>query len=112
MRTVRLSRSRIAVAAAVLAWISPSSTAQTATAYRGEPVVSASGEVVAPWIEKRGCEKDTPTCVVLVVNPNTNEIALIGDRLSSRFELTGNGREIRRAESTLDKARRLSTEPR
>jgi predicted transglutaminase-like cysteine proteinase len=103
--------SKICFLTAALACAVPASRAQVSGDYRGEAVVSSSGEVVAPWVAKRGCKRATQECTTLIVNPTTNEIAMIGNRMSSRFERTGNGQEVRRAEKALDKARRLSAKP-
>jgi hypothetical protein len=81
--------------------------AQEVTVYQGEIVVAANGELAKPWVESRACAKSTDTCKTMIVNPSTNEIAKLGDQLNSRFEATGNGLEIRRAEKTSDKAMRL-----
>jgi hypothetical protein len=106
-----LPKGKVCFLAVALVFALPASLAQASREYRGEVVVSSSGEVVAPWVAKRGCKRGTQECTTFVVDPNTNEIALIGDRMGSRFERTGNGQEVRRAETALDKARRLSTKP-
>jgi hypothetical protein len=43
----------------------------------------------------------------MLVHPQTGEIAILGDRLQSRFEGTGKGEEVQRAEAALDRAIRL-----
>jgi len=73
-------------------------------------VVAADGQLVSPWIAKDACVTGTTTCKAMIVNPVTSEIAKLGDRLSSRFEMTGNGLEIRRAESALAQATRLQAD--
>lgn len=70
----------------------------------GEVVVTVEGKLASPWVEKQACVKGTAACKSMIVNPVTNEIARMGDQLSSRFERTGKGYEIRRAASAVDKA--------
>lgn len=74
--------------------------------YNGEIVMTPSGQLVAPWKEIRSCD-EKGKCIVVVANPKTREIARYEGRWSSRFELTGNGRQVRRAETALAKAQRL-----
>lgn len=106
-----LPAGKVCLLTAALACAVPASSGQVSREYLGEAIVSSSGQVVAPWVAKQGCKRGTQDCVTLIVNPNTGEIALIGERMSSRFERTGNGQEVRRAETTLAKARRLSEKP-
>lgn len=71
-------------------------------------VVSADGKLAAPWVEKRVCPTRGPTtCRDLIINPATREIAKLDDQWTSKFKATGNGLEVRRAESERDKAVRL-----
>lgn len=84
-----------------------SASAQTSEPSRSERVVTAQGQPVAPWVEKRYCATEASVCEPMIVNPETGEIAKLGSRLGSRFELTGNGQELRRAETAMDKAIRL-----
>lgn len=60
-------------------------------------VRKADGTLVAPWVERRICVKDTGSCQSMIVNSSTNEVAQAGDRWASRFEPTGNGAEIIRS---------------
>jgi hypothetical protein len=41
------------------------------------------------------------------MNPETGEVARMGDAVGTDFELTGNGQELRRAETAMDKAIRM-----
>jgi hypothetical protein len=84
--------------------------AQTVSAYQGERVATADGRAVSPWVEKQYCPDAGSTCQRMVVDPETGEIARLGNRVNSRFELTGNGQELRRAETAMDKAIRLKAE--
>lgn len=77
----------------------------------GEIVITVDGKLAPPWGEKQACVNGTTTCKTMIVNSATNEIARMGDQLSSRFEKTGNGQEVRRAEAAKDKAIRLSRAP-
>lgn len=85
------------------------STIPTATAQQsskaGEVIVTSSGQLVPPWKEVKACIKEK--CSVAIANPETHEVARYGDRWATKFEATGNGREVRRAEAEIDKARRL-----
>lgn len=76
----------------------------------GEIVITAEGKLATPWVEKQACVKGTSTCKTMIVNSATNEIARMGDQLSSRFELTGRGYEVRRATSATDKALKLQSQ--
>ena len=78
--------------------------AQQPSAAAGEIVVTAEGRLAPPWVEKQACVKGTATCKIMIVNSATNEIAGMGDQLSSRFEKTGRGQEVRRASSARDRA--------
>lgn len=82
----------------------PLAEAQQVPAGTGEIVVTVEGKLASPWVEKQACVKGTTTCKSMIVNPATNEIARMGDQLSSRFERTGKGYEVRRAASAMDKA--------
>ncbi len=79
-----------------------------------EIVMDASGKIVAPWTKGKSCSRETTgkeTCRWVVIHSQTREIARVGDRWSSKFAATGNGREVRRLESSMDKATRLSAGP-
>lgn len=96
----------------VLTGLSASALAQSAEqnriqSYEGEIIVAANGTPTAPWKEIQNCD-ETRKCVVILRNSTTHEIARVGERLSTRFVPTGNGKEVRRAEPALDKARRLA----
>jgi hypothetical protein len=45
----------------------------------------------------------------VIVDPATREIAKLDNRWTSKFEATGNGLEVRRAESARDKAAKLKS---
>jgi hypothetical protein len=49
--------------------------------------------------------------MMALMNPGTDEVARMGGVLGTDFELTGNGLEIRRAETALDRAIRLKAAP-
>ena len=88
--------------------LAPVAAAQEAGAGgRLEVIVSASGEIAAPWVMRELCQKSTGRCAMAVTNPETGEVARMGDVLGTDFELTGNGQELRRAETAIDKAIRL-----
>lgn len=97
---------------AALAFPALGQTPSTATSKPAADVVmDASGKIVAPWTKGKSCarqEAEKETCRWVVVNGQTREIARVGDKWSSKFAPTGNGREVRRIESSLDKATRLS----
>lgn len=85
--------------------------AQPAPKPATEIVMDASGKIVAPWTKGRTCYRETTgkeTCRLVVINGQTREIARVDDKWSSKFAPTGNGREVRRLESSMDKATRLS----
>lgn len=68
-------------------------------------VQSADGKLLSPWVEKRVCPtRGDTTCRNVIVDPATREIAKLDNRWTSKFEATGNGLEVRRAESARDKA--------
>lgn len=78
-----------------------------------EVVMDASGKIVAPWTKGKSCSREATgkeTCRWVVINGRTREIARVGDRWASKFAPTGIGREVRRIETTMDKATRLSRE--
>ncbi len=94
-----------AVAVVMIAMMAASlAEARQSSAAAGGIVVAAEGKLVAPWIEKQACVKGTATCKTMIVNTVTNEIAQMGEQLSSRFERTGRGGEVQRAASAMDKA--------
>ena len=107
--SLRRGLSASVLAAAVLVSV-PGAGAQVAGSTAGELIVSPDGQPVSPWVAKQACVAGTDTCKTMIVNPVTNEIAKLGDQLSSRFELTGNGQEVKRAESALAKAARLQAQ--
>lgn len=89
--------------------------AQPATAPASKPateiVMDASGKIVAPWTKGKSCsrlEAGKEACRWVVINGQTREIARVGDKWASKFAPTGNGREVRRMESSMDKATRLA----
>lgn len=82
----------------------PLAEARQISATASEIVVTAEGAPASPWVEKQACVTGTTTCKTMIVNPKTNEIAKMGDQLSSRFERTGKGQEVRRAQSARDRA--------
>ena len=87
----------------------PTGQAQQAKAYKGEAVVTAEGKLASPWIERKACVEGTTTCKTMIVNPNTHEIAKLGDRWSTKFAPTGNGHEVQRAETEIAKTKRLQS---
>lgn len=91
--------------------VMPTALAQGARDYRGEVVMTAEGAPVLPWVSKEVCSTSRGVCRNMIVNSQTGEIAILGSRLQSRFEATGNGKEVQRAESVLDKAIRLKAAP-
>jgi hypothetical protein len=106
---------QIAAAIAVLGFGSPihaqtaSRTAPTAPAL--ETIMNRNGDLVAPWKYVRACRDEKRTqCSMAVVHSKTREIAKVGEQWSSRFERTGNGLEVKRAESAIAKAARLKGE--
>ena len=80
-------------------------------AYEGETVMTRDGFLAAPWKEVRACKNKEMTegCVTAVVHAKTREIARAGAKWSSKFEPTGSGKEVRRAETAMDKAIRQMT---
>lgn len=100
---------RAGLAATLVALASglPTAAAQTSDAFRGELVAAADGKLTDPWVEKKYCPQAASGCVMIIVNPATNEIAKLGEQVNSHFELTGNNQEIRRAEGAAAKATRL-----
>jgi predicted transglutaminase-like cysteine proteinase len=76
-----------------------------------EVIVSPSGEAAAPWVFRQLCQKSTGRCAMALMNPGTGEVARMGGMLGTDFELTGNGQEIRRAETAMDRAIRLKAAP-
>lgn len=79
-----------------------------------ETVMSASGDVLTPWVRSRSCSIDAAgkeVCRLVVIHSATREIARVGDTWSSKFAPTGNGSEVKRLESTMDKAVRLASSP-
>jgi len=87
--------------------LAPVAAGQETAAAKLEVIVSASGEATAPWVLRKLCQKSTGRCAMALMNPETGEVARMGDTLGTDFELTGNGQELRRAETALDKAVRL-----
>ena len=85
----------------------PVARGQEPTGPRLEVIVSATGETAAPWVRRELCQKSTGRCAMAVTNPETGEVARMGDVVGTDFELTGNGQELRRAETAIDKAIRL-----
>lgn len=83
---------------------------QTVKPYTGEIIMTASGEFTGDWKEVRVC-KDRAQCVFAVINMKTREGARLGDRWASKFEQTGNGKEVRRAETALAKSIRVQGAP-
>jgi hypothetical protein len=103
------------IAISLLAALALPAVAQTPSTATSRPaaevVMDASGKIVAPWTKGKSCtrqEAGKETCRWVVVNGQTREIARVGDKWSSKFAPTGRGREVRRIESSLDKATRLS----
>jgi hypothetical protein len=85
--------------------------ARSAPAPATEVVMDASGKIVAPWTKGKSCSRQDAAreaCRLVVIHGQTREIARVGDKWSSKFAPTGNGREVRRIESSMDKAKRLS----
>jgi len=82
--------------------------AQVSTPNAGEVIIKPEGQLVSPWVEQKVCEEGV--CRQIVLNPETREIARLNGRLTSIFELSGNGEEVRRAESTMDRALRLQAQ--
>jgi hypothetical protein len=85
----------------------PLARGQDAGAAKLELVFSASGEPAVPWVERELCGKSTGKCAIALMNPETGEVARMGDQLGTDFERTNNGQEIRRAETTADRLARL-----
>ena len=88
--------------------LAPAASGQEASQLKLEVIVSASGEPAAPWVSRELCQKSTGRCAMALMNPDTGEVAQMGGVLGTEFERTGNGQEIRRAETAMDKAVRLS----
>lgn len=80
---------------------------QTPAPYVGEIVMTANGQPAAPWMTRELCRDGASTCATALMNPETDEIAMMGGVVGTDFERTGNGQEIRRAETALAKAIRL-----
>lgn len=79
--------------------------------YAGEIVVTRAGAPVAPWRSAKTCQtgpEKIEVCRPVLYNPTTREIARIATQLSSRFEATGDGLEVRRSEAAIDAATRLA----
>jgi predicted transglutaminase-like cysteine proteinase len=100
---------RLAFASLVLSLaVSPMAAAQeAATGNKLEVIVSASGEPMSPWVFRQLCQKSNGRCALALMNPATGEVARMGGNLGTDFEFTGNGQELRRAETALDRAIRL-----
>lgn len=99
----------VAVLAGCAVGLTGAAAGQGAKAYKGEIVMTAEGAILAPWVEKQVCSASRGTCRTMIVNSKTSEIALLGDKLSTHFERTGNGLEVQRAEASIEKAKRLQT---
>jgi hypothetical protein len=101
---------KILLPAAVFAIGAGPAAGQAVSAYKGELVLNAKGEPVAPWRELRICEDENRKaipCRVLIVKGATDEIAIMDGQMATQFERTGNGQEVQRAESANAKAARL-----
>jgi hypothetical protein len=99
--------SRLTVILVALAMTNSGSSIAQVKPYQGEIVMTQSGDLKPPWKKYRWCKTDA-ACSTLIRNPITHEVARLGDHWSSRFEPTGRGQEVRRVESAMDKAIRLS----
>jgi hypothetical protein len=99
--------SRLTVILVALAMTNSGSSIAQVKPYQGEIVMTQSGDLKPPWKKYRWCKTDA-SCSTLIRNPVTHEVARLGDRWSSRFEPTGRGQEVRRVESAMAKAIRLS----
>jgi hypothetical protein len=102
-----MSRRQVALACACLTMTFVGSAFAQVKPYQGEIVMTQSGDLKPPWKKYRWCKTDA-SCSTLIRNPVTHEVARLGDRWSSRFEPTGRGQEVRRVESAMAKAIRLS----
>lgn len=76
----------------------------------GEIVASSTGAPQSPWVERQLCRKTTGKCEAALMNPETGEVARMGDVLGTDFERSGNGEEIRRAETAMEKAVRFKAQ--
>jgi hypothetical protein len=79
-----------------------------------EAVTDASGKVLAPWIRSKSCASSSggrETCQLVIINSATREIARVGDVWATKFAPTGNGSEVKRLETSFDKAKRLASSP-
>jgi hypothetical protein len=85
--------------------------AQTPSANTKEIVITSTGQPHSPWVEATLCLPQNRSCGPAIYNPETDEIARWRSRLSTEFERTGNGAEIRRAETSVEKAIRLQSTP-
>lgn len=102
---MRLAFTRVGLVLVVS--LMPVASGQEPAGPRLEVIVSAAGETAAPWVTRELCQKSTGRCAMAVTNPETGEVARMGDVVGTDFELTGKGQELRRAETAIDKAIRL-----
>ncbi|MEY2759837.1 MAG: hypothetical protein RIR33_3615 [Pseudomonadota bacterium] len=89
--------------------LAPAASGQETSAPKLEVIVSASGATAVPWVTRALCQKSKGRCAMAVMNPETGEVARMGDAVGTDFELTGNGQELRRVETAMDKAIRLKS---
>ena len=102
-----MRRHYASVLLAITAMAAPSGAiAQTAEPSVGEVVMTQDGVLARPWKEVRACVSESH-CDVAVLNARTYEVARYGERWSTKFEPTGKGKEVRRAETAMAKAIRL-----
>jgi hypothetical protein len=58
----------------------------------------------------KACQTKTgENCTTVIANSKTHEIAKAAERWTTAFRPSGNGMEVRRAETTMEKARRLAS---
>jgi hypothetical protein len=111
MLTVKM---RVLALSALAGVGAPFAVAQVAPSSPPDIVITKSGELAAPWKKMKGClgERDNTkagACKPVIMNAETREIAKFGDRWSSKFAATGDGAEVKRAETALQKATRANS---
>jgi hypothetical protein len=76
----------------------------------GEVIMTSHGELLPPWKELKACKQSNMSeCKIAIANPQTHEVAKIGDRWRPTFRPTGNGKEVKRVAVTPQQSTRLSS---
>lgn len=103
-----IARPRVmGIAAAILVLCTPNGVAQSAAtdraaaSMRSRVVYDEAGDLQPPWKISKVCRdaKDPSTCMAALLNPETHELAKVGEKWSTAFAATGKGKEVRRVGS-------------